>query len=40
MRIYFDEKMVNEFMTYAMERKAGEEKRFRMIQSFTFESEF
>lgn len=37
MRIYFDEKMVNEFMTYAMERKAGEKKRFRMMPYFTFE---
>ena len=37
MRIYFDNTLVNDFMSYAMERKAGEEKRFRMMQYFTFE---
>lgn len=37
MRIYFDNTLVDDFMTYAMERKAGEEKRFRIMKYFTFE---
>ncbi|MDY2616907.1 MAG: hypothetical protein SOV76_10215, partial [Treponema succinifaciens] len=37
MRIYFDNTLLNDFMDYAMREKSENEKRFRMIQYFTFE---
>ena len=37
MRIYFDNTLLNDFMDYAMKKKAENEKQFRMMKYFTFE---